>query len=81
MPLSSGKLGQWMVGGGGSYKDGIIFIDDDIAGTLSGAMSHISGCIGSKYIVAFNKDKEANIFSCESPDLTLQTLSSLVTSS
>jgi electron transfer flavoprotein alpha subunit len=29
---------------------------------LSGAMSHISGCLGSKVIVAINKDKEANIF-------------------
>lgn len=33
-----------------------------IAIALSGAMSHISGCLGSKYIVAINKDKEANIF-------------------
>jgi electron transfer flavoprotein alpha subunit len=32
---------------------------------LDGAMSHITGCLGSKYIVAINinKDKEANIFS------------------
>jgi electron transfer flavoprotein alpha subunit len=29
---------------------------------LSGAIPHITGCLGSKYIVAINTDKEANIF-------------------
>ena len=29
---------------------------------ISGAMAHISGCLGSEVIVAVNRDKDANIF-------------------